>query len=163
MNEFMNKEKTLNFDLVPLWLPILNQVGSKRGSDLGEVYSILPYLGSGPFPTAPGSGFYTNEDYRDILRHAKSRFVDVIPEIDLPGHSHAAIRSMEARFRKFVSAGNPEAAMEYLLSDPDDQSDYEDINYLRNTTVNLCMPAAARFARTVAAAIKDVHKVGRNV
>lgn len=37
---------------------------------------------------APG-GFYTKEDYREIVAHAASRHMIVIPEIDLPGHTHA--------------------------------------------------------------------------
>ena len=36
----------------------------------------------------PG-GFYTKDEYRDIVAHAASRHMIVIPEIDLPGHTHA--------------------------------------------------------------------------
>jgi hexosaminidase len=36
----------------------------------------------------PG-GFYTKDDYREIVAHAASRHMIVIPEIDLPGHTHA--------------------------------------------------------------------------
>ncbi|MFS0893030.1 family 20 glycosylhydrolase [Microbacterium sp. 179-I 3D3 NHS] len=36
----------------------------------------------------PG-GFYTKDDYREIVAHAASRHMVVIPEIDLPGHTHA--------------------------------------------------------------------------
>lgn len=36
-------------------------------------------------------GFYTQDDYRDIVAYAAERFVTVVPEIDLPGHTHAAI------------------------------------------------------------------------
>lgn len=36
----------------------------------------------------PG-GFYTKDDYREIVEHAASRHMIVIPEIDLPGHTHA--------------------------------------------------------------------------
>ncbi|MBO9627499.1 MAG: beta-N-acetylhexosaminidase [Microbacterium sp.] len=38
----------------------------------------------------PGEGgFYTKDDYREIVEHAASRHMIVIPEIDLPGHTHA--------------------------------------------------------------------------
>ena len=39
----------------------------------------------------PYCGFYTEADVREIVRYAAERYVDVVPEIDLPGHSQAAI------------------------------------------------------------------------
>jgi hexosaminidase len=38
-------------------------------------------------------GFYTKDDYRAIVRYAAERFVTVVPEIDTPGHTHAALCS----------------------------------------------------------------------
>ncbi|MER5862942.1 beta-N-acetylhexosaminidase [Kitasatospora sp. NPDC002040] len=38
----------------------------------------------------PG-GFYTDADYREIVRYAQERFLTVVPEIDLPGHTNAAL------------------------------------------------------------------------
>src|SRR5438045_612765 len=40
----------------------------------------------------PG-GFYTQADYADIVAYAKSRYITVIPEIDMPGHVNAALAS----------------------------------------------------------------------
>ncbi len=40
----------------------------------------------------PG-GFYTQEEFADLIRYAADRFVTIVPEIDLPGHAGAAIRS----------------------------------------------------------------------
>ena len=39
----------------------------------------------------PYCGFYTEAEVRDIVRYAAARFVSVVPEIDLPGHSQAAV------------------------------------------------------------------------
>ncbi|HEY6355836.1 MAG TPA: family 20 glycosylhydrolase, partial [Burkholderiaceae bacterium] len=39
----------------------------------------------------PYCGFYTEADVRDIVRHAGARFVTVVQEIDIPGHSQAAV------------------------------------------------------------------------
>ena len=39
----------------------------------------------------PYCGYYSEADVRDIVRYAAERYVDVVPEIDLPGHSQAAI------------------------------------------------------------------------
>ena len=38
-------------------------------------------------------GFYTQEQYADIVRYAAERYVTVIPEVDMPGHTNAAIVS----------------------------------------------------------------------
>ncbi len=44
-------------------------------------------VGGGP------NGFYTQRQYRAIVAYAKARFVDVVPEIDMPGHVNAALAS----------------------------------------------------------------------
>lgn len=38
-------------------------------------------------------GFYTKADYRRIVRYAASRYLEVVPEIDMPGHTNAALAS----------------------------------------------------------------------
>lgn len=38
-------------------------------------------------------GYYTDDEIREIITHAATEGIEVIPEIDLPGHMHAAIRS----------------------------------------------------------------------
>ena len=43
--------------------------------------------------TATYGGFYTQEDIKEIVAYAKARYVEIIPEIDMPGHSLAAIAS----------------------------------------------------------------------
>ena len=42
-------------------------------------------------PDKPYCGFYTEAEVRDIVRYAADRFVTIVPEIDLPGHSQAAV------------------------------------------------------------------------
>ena len=38
-----------------------------------------------------GGGFYTKDDYRRIVDYAAERFVTIVPELDLPGHTNAAL------------------------------------------------------------------------
>ena len=45
-------------------------------------------VGGGP------GGFYTQAEYSDIVAHAASRFITVVPEIDMPGHTNAALASI---------------------------------------------------------------------
>jgi hexosaminidase len=41
----------------------------------------------------PDGGFYTQDDLREVVAYAKARFVNIVPEIEMPGHSAAAIAS----------------------------------------------------------------------
>ena len=38
-------------------------------------------------------GFYTQEQYTEIVKYAQDRFITIIPEIDMPGHTNAALAS----------------------------------------------------------------------
>lgn len=38
-------------------------------------------------------GYYTQEDYADIVKYAKERYITIIPEIDMPGHTNSALAS----------------------------------------------------------------------
>lgn len=38
-------------------------------------------------------GFYTQEDFKEIVKYAADRFITIVPEIDLPGHTNAALAS----------------------------------------------------------------------
>ncbi|NLS05337.1 beta-N-acetylhexosaminidase [Rhizobium sp. P32RR-XVIII] len=64
--------------------PELTEIGARRGPD--EV--LVPQLGDG---AEPRSGYYTQDDVRRIVAHAGALHVEVVPEIDIPGHSTAAL------------------------------------------------------------------------
>ncbi|MDD2426304.1 MAG: family 20 glycosylhydrolase [Bacteroidales bacterium] len=64
--------------------PLLTEKGAWRGDD--EL--LRPAYGSGP---GRYGGYYTQEEIRDIVAFAAERFIEVIPEIELPGHSRAVI------------------------------------------------------------------------
>lgn len=53
---------------------------------------LAAYGGSTQVGGGPG-GHYTKDDYREIVRYAASRFLEVVPEIDMPGHTNAALAS----------------------------------------------------------------------
>jgi len=53
---------------------------------------LATYGGSTAVDGAPG-GYYTQDQFRGIVAYAKSRFITVIPEIDMPGHVNAALAS----------------------------------------------------------------------
>jgi len=71
-------------------LPRLTEVGAWRPNKTGYFGTFSP-----PAPDEPKDygGFYTHEDIRELVQYAKERFVNIMPEIDVPGHSLAAIAS----------------------------------------------------------------------
>src|SRR5215218_9185191 len=65
--------------------PLLTQKGGYRnGTIIGR------YPGTGNDETGYG-GFYTQEEVKDVVQYALDRHITVIPEIEMPGHSSAAI------------------------------------------------------------------------
>ena len=67
--------------------PKLTSIGSKRkdtqiGGFLSKKYRGIPH-----------EGFYTIEDIRDIIQFAQQRYIQIIPELEIPGHCSAVIAS----------------------------------------------------------------------
>lgn len=54
-----------------------------------ESWPLLAERASASAANGDHGGFYTKDDYREIVAHAASRHMTVVPEIDLPGHTHA--------------------------------------------------------------------------
>jgi hexosaminidase len=71
-------------------LPKLTTVGAYNVKREGSFGDFIP-----PTPDEPRNygGFYTQDDIREVVQYAKERFVNVMPEVDVPGHSLAAIAS----------------------------------------------------------------------
>lgn len=70
--------------------PNLTKKGAYNVKKLGHFTSF-----SKPGPDEPRDygGFYTQEDIKEIVAYAKTRFVEIMPEVDVPGHSMAAVAS----------------------------------------------------------------------
>jgi hexosaminidase len=109
-------------------LPELTTVGAERQHTSGkEATALHPAYGSGPFAKAEGKyghGYYSREDFIEILKYANARHIKVIPELNFPGHARAAIKAMEARYERFMKEGKETEANEFRLIDPDDSSVY---------------------------------------
>jgi len=83
-------------------LPKLTEVGAcrvPRGGHFNE------RLDPRPDEKATDCGFYTQEDIKEIIRYAQDRFITIVPEIDVPGHSMAAIAS----YPELSCTQNPDA------------------------------------------------------
>ena len=69
--------------------PNLTKVGSMRKETLVG----LQTKKNNNYDGKPYGGFFTQEQVRDIVRYAAERYIEVIPEIDMPGHMIAALAS----------------------------------------------------------------------
>jgi hexosaminidase len=71
-------------------LPKLTEVGAWRVPRYGHFGDR-----SAPKPgeKATSGGFYTQDDIKEVIQYAQDRFITIVPEIDVPGHSMSAIAS----------------------------------------------------------------------
>ncbi len=139
-------------------LPELTEVGARRCFDPEENMCVLTQLGSGPTGAAPVDGYYSVADYTEILQAASARHIQVIPSLDMPGHARAALKAMEARYRRLMEEGDEAGAKEFLLSDPDDATKYESIQYYSDNTLNACMESTYAFIDALISRMKKIHE-----
>ncbi len=69
--------------------PRLTEVGAWRDETLIGHGGIPPFEYDG----IPYGGYYTQEEVREVVAYASERFINVIPEIEMPGHATAALAS----------------------------------------------------------------------
>lgn len=74
-------------------LPELTRVGAWRVPRTGRYGIFDPPQ---PGEKATDGGFFTQEDIKELVKYARDRFVTIVPEIDVPGHSQAFIASYPA-------------------------------------------------------------------
>jgi len=119
---------------------------------------LQPAYGSGPNTNDPhGSGFYTRADYIAILRYAQARHIEVIPEIEMPGHARAAVRAMEQRYRRLL-ASDPVAAQRFRLQDPNDRSEYSSPQLYHDHVIDPGLESSYAFIEHVVAEVASMHK-----
>lgn len=78
-------------------------------------------------------GYYTQDDAREIVDYARERFIEIIPEIDLPGHSQAAVASYP----------------EFLACDPQNAHAVWSYQGISTDVINVANPRAVEFAKNV--------------
>ena len=133
-------------------LPELTQVGARRGHTSREAAALHPAYGSGPYADnlqSHGNGFYSREEFIDLLKYARQRHIAVVPEINMPGHARAAIKAMEARYNRFMERGDVAAAEQYRLIDPEETSQYISAQLFTDNVVNVARESTYRFFETV--------------
>ena len=127
----------------------LTEVGSKRAYTKDEFESLIPMYGSGPDINSTGSGYLSRVDFIEILQYADHRNIKIIPQISYPSHMRSAIISMDVRYQKYMELGNQEEAEKYLLSDPDDESEYYSAQGFDDNIACICRESAFTFYEKV--------------
>ena len=84
------------------------------------------------------NGYYSRKDFIRILRHAGQKGIRVIPEIDTPGHSRAAIKAMEAYERRTGDAS-------MRLSAKDDPSVYLSAQWYSDNVLDVSAESVYNF------------------
>jgi hexosaminidase len=131
-------------------LPELTQYGAFRGHSEDENNFLFPAYGSGYDPKNPksgGNGFYTAEEYKEIVRYAAARYIEVIPEIDVPGHARAAIKAMKKK-----------GDSSYYLHDPNDESQYLSVQNYNDNVICPCSESTYKFLDLVVWSFFRMHK-----
>ncbi|MDO7614695.1 MAG: beta-N-acetylhexosaminidase, partial [Crocinitomicaceae bacterium] len=78
--------------------PKLTEVGAWRDSTLMNHYTTSPRT----YDTIKYGGFYSQEDIKNIVSYASERHITIVPEIEMPGHSRAAL----AAYPEYSCTGN---------------------------------------------------------
>ncbi len=121
--------------------PKLTKIGARRGPGTKLPFSTYPAM-RGP-KTNIQSGYYTQSDIREIVAYAKARSVEILPEIDVPGHSKAAVTAY------------PE-----LLLDPEDKSRYRSVQRVANNTINPGLESSYQFLDGVISEVSRLFPFG---
>jgi len=142
-------------------LPELTELSSKRCFPLynekSEQTCLVPQLGAGVDANSSVNGFYSVADYTEILQAATARHIQVIPSLDMPGHSRAAMKAMTARYNKYQALEDEEKATQFLLDDFEDKTQYSSVQYYNDNTINVCLESSYAFVLEVMTQVKDIH------
>ena len=119
-----------------------------------ETSCLMPSQGSGPYMGGLGTGYYTVDDYKEILRYADQRHIQVVPEIDMPSHMRAALMSI----KKFQHDRPGRRGEIYKMTDKEDGNNYRSAQGYNDNSANPCREGLYNFIEVVLTTIVDLHK-----
>lgn len=136
-------------------LPELTEVGSRRGYGFDKTGEYLPqiFAGNGKPDNLEGTanGYFTRQDYIDMLRHADSLGIVVIPEIESPGHARAAINAMKLRAKRLGDES-------LLLREEADTSSFVSAQSFHDNTMNPALEGPYKLMDKVADELIAMHR-----
>jgi hexosaminidase len=129
----------------------LTTVGARRGHTHDESTCLYPAFAWGwnaQNTNTLANGYYTRNDFIEVLQYAHQRHIQVIPEVEMPGHARAAIKAMNARYKHYIDIDKEEAE-KYLLVDFADTSRYNSAQNFTDNVLNVALPSTYRFMEKV--------------
>lgn len=141
-------------------LPELTEISGGRAHTSDHDGVLHPSYGAGPFrhPPTHGTGFYTREEFIEILRHAHELHIDVIPEINMPAHARGALIAMKAREKRLNAEHRTAEALEFRLHDPDDTSRYISAQGFLDNAVCVVEESVYHFADTIIRSVAEMFQ-----
>jgi hexosaminidase len=138
-------------------LPELTDIGAKRCFDVTEGNCLMPQLGAGTDENSSVNGYYSVSDYQEILKAATARHIQVIPSLDMPGHSRSSIKAMTARYKQYLFLEDEAKATQFLLEDFEDTTKYSSVQFYGDNTMNACLESSYDFVIEVMTQVKKIH------
>lgn len=137
----------------------LTEVGAFRKHTTDESKNLYPSYSGCYDPTAPdlANGYYSREEFIDLLSYAAQRHVRIIPEIESPGHARAAVVSMKVRYNKYKDTDMAKAT-QYLLSEEADTSKYISVQSYKDNVMNVALPSTQHFMQKVILEMNEMYK-----
>lgn len=89
-------------------------------------------------------GYYTRKDIKEIVEYARDRFIEIVPEVDIPGHSQAAVASYP----------------EFLSCDPENKHEVWLWQGVSADVINVANPKAVQFAKDVIDELTEMFPFG---
>lgn len=135
-------------------LPELTELGSRRGYSLDDKEFLAQTFNGNGDPndtTTTANGYITRREFIEFLKWCKSIGVDVIPEIESPGHARAAVYAMEKRYRDSGDSS-------YRLREDGDTSVYETAQCYTDNLMNPALPSTYRFMYKVIDEVVKMYK-----
>lgn len=132
-------------------LPELTSYGSRKGMTHDEKEFLMQtYAGNGNPDdlSTSANGYITSEQFIELIKYAHDRGVEIIPEIETPGHARAVILSMKKRYNKYINTDRKKAE-EFVVWDTEDTTAYISVQGYSDNVLNLALPGTYRFVKHV--------------
>ena len=128
-------------------IPELTEIGARRSyrthSEANQRRALCPAWGDGPEDI---EGYITGNEFIELLKFSETHHVEVIVEINVPGHANALLRSLEE-------------SDTFDLLEPGDESVHQSAQGYRNNIINIAKPDTYRLLKTIVEEVRVLYSI----